>query len=81
MDNVQDGALGSHRGLGVSTWHAYCLWILMSQNRFTRPSTPWAGRALSVPSITLRLEGLDVECERVSDSVVLTYLFVRLKLH
>jgi len=66
MDNVTAGSLGSHRGPGVSSWRAYCLWILRAPGAAElarRARLGW--RNEPGPTVTFMMEDLAVQCERV----------------
>ena len=63
VENITRGSLGSHEGPGVSTWKAYCLWIMTSSQDLNT-----AARMDDPPTITVGIEDLAVECERVSHS-------------
>ena len=61
VTNITRGSLGSHKGPGVSTWKAYCMWIMTVAEDLDR-----AERLVDPPTVTVGIEDLAVKCERVS---------------
>ena len=64
VENVTKGSLGSHRGPGVNTWKAYCLWIMTMAQDLEHTSS-----LVDPPTITVGIEDLAVECEKVNRPV------------
>ena len=60
VENITKGSLGSYQGPGVSTWKAYCLWIMTIAQDLDR-----AASYIDPPTITIGIEDLAVECEKV----------------
>ena len=65
VNNITQGSLGSHKGPGVSTWKAYCMWIMTIAQDLDRAAT-----LLEPPTVTVGIEDLAVECERVRNEIL-----------